>query len=169
MASKKLTVIASAAFVLALIAAAVIYVVMVKPTWLTGGKKAATTTPQTANSTTVLGASATPVPTPASDANTRDLQRKADLATYVAAYKATADNGFYPTSPASIPVAINDPATAQPYVIVKAEPTILGQIQYWAGGSCSGKSIIPGAAATHYLALQVLLENSATPYCLDVK
>jgi hypothetical protein len=126
-------------------------------------------------------ASATPLdsPTPspvsalstgaAGDPATRDAQRQTDLAQYVAAYKALAVNGFYPTNPPAVSVSATDPSTGQPYTVVTTTPATPGQVQYKAGGSCTGPAHVPGTKSTHYVALYTQLESSPTPYCLDVK
>ncbi|MDB5178669.1 MAG: LppX LprAFG lipoprotein [Patescibacteria group bacterium] len=116
-------------------------------------------------------ASASPSPTagatpkPASAA-AHDTQRKADLAAYIAAYKAIAVNGFYPISPPTVSVKANDPSTAKPYVVSRVKPTALGQIEYRPGGACIGAGITPGATGSRYLAVFTTLENGQTA-CAD--
>ncbi len=113
---------------------------------------------------------ATPAPIPpTTGASDRDTQRKINLAAYAAAYKATAQNGFYAVNPPTVGVTATDPATGQAYVIGKSVSAALGQIQYKPGGRCSGVSVTPGASGTRYLALLTTLETTTTQYCLDVK
>jgi hypothetical protein len=120
----------------------------------------------------VLGSSeVSPSPLPSATPNVaaNDQKRQSDLALYVAAYKATAKNGFYSVNPPAVNVTATDPTTGQLYAVAKTAPAALGQIQYKPGGQCTGPGKTPGATGTRYLALFVKLEASATPYCLDVK
>jgi hypothetical protein len=169
MTSKRLIIIAAVVFGLAVIGGAVAYAEIVKPAWIFKPKATATPKP-TATPSPTLGASITPSPSPAvPPIAVRDAQRQAILAAYAAGYKATAKNGFYPTAPPAVTVPANDPTTGQPYVVTKTVPTTIGQIHYWPGGSCTGPGVTPGLGGSRYLALQIVLEGSATPYCIDVK
>jgi hypothetical protein len=113
-------------------------------------------------------ATASPAPA-AADPATANAQRKSDLAAYAAAYKATANNGYYDVTPPSVSVSATDPTTGAAYVISKNAVTAVGQIRYWPGGVCSGTPRTPGTSGTKYLALQTLLDGQSTPYCLEVK
>jgi hypothetical protein len=173
MTSKRMVVIMGIVFTLALIGAAVAYVQLAKPAWIVGTK--ATPTPSPAATPTpvpkALGASVTPTPTPPPEVAlaARDAERQAALAGYAASYRKYANkSGFYPVNPPDIQVGYTDPTTTEIYAITKTIPKVLGQIRYWAGGSCTGKAVKPGPTSTKYLALQVLLESTPTPYCLDV-
>jgi hypothetical protein len=123
---------------------------------------APTATPESTLST------APATPAPAANSAAADEQRKADLASYVAAYKATAKNGYYAVTPPAVSVTATDPATGQAYVVAKTDAAAVGQIKYWPGGSCTGPAKTPGATGTKYLALQTVLSD-ASVYCLDVK
>ena len=122
----------------------------------------------------VLGAEITPESsaTPsaaAADPAIANAQRQTALATYASAYKALSKNGFYPVTPPVVSVNAYEPSTNQPYAVSKDALVAVGQIRYWPGGSCTGPAITPGSAGTRYLALQMLLEGSNIPYCIDVK
>jgi hypothetical protein len=103
-----------------------------------------------------------------SDPQVDNAKRVADVAQYAAAYRATAQGGFLPTTPAAISFSASDPTTGQPYVVTSGAPGTLGQIQYLAGGVCNGTPVTPGKTATRHVALYIMLESVATPYCLDV-
>jgi len=172
MTSKRMIVIAGIVFALAVNGGALAYVEIAKPSWWPGAKPKPTATPvATATPSPTLGASITPMPVDsgAQALAERDNERRAALAAYAAGYKATAKNGYYSVNPPAVTVTALDPTTQNPSVIAKTAPTAVGQIRYWPGGSCSGPGITPGAGGTKYLALQTMLEGTATPYCLDVK
>jgi hypothetical protein len=110
----------------------------------------------------------TPTPEPAVPVN-QNAKRIEAVAAYKIAYLATAKNGFFAVVPPAVSVTAVEPSTGQAYDIVKTVPTVLGQIQYWPGGVCSGPAKTPGTTGTKYLALQVMLEGATTPYCVEVK
>jgi hypothetical protein len=98
----------------------------------------------------------------------RNEQRKADIASYAAAYKAARKGSTYPAAPAKVKVSATDPATQKPYQIATTPPTAPGQIQYIAGGIC-GTAATPSTKSAKTLSLVTLLEDQPTPYCTDVK
>lgn len=126
-----------------------------------------TASPQVkAESTITPLASGTPVASAAPAANA-DAQRKADLAKYVEAYRATITNGYYATNPPAVTVSATDPKTGQPYKVVAAESgangNVAGAINYMAGYQCNPdgtakKVATPGKTSTRYVALSVYLE-----------
>jgi hypothetical protein len=137
-----------------------------KPTVSESATPAASDTP---TPTATPSPTATPAPTPSSTADSRDDQRKSDLAAYQSAYSATRFNGYMPTQPQAIDVHRNDPSTNAEYsIITSGDPDNLGQIYYKAGGRCTAPSITPGTSGTHYVALIIKLETQSDLYCVDV-
>ena len=141
-----------------------------------GGKKTGSTAVDNGQSVAVnpsspdvLDASVTPEPEVQPTAETRDAQRKTDLAAYVAAVKASSTNGYYPTAVPQVPVTATDPSTGAPYVVSTAAAATTGQIQYHAGGACVGPGVTPGKSSTRFVAFYTVLESSPTPYCIDVQ
>jgi hypothetical protein len=108
------------------------------------------------------------VPSTAPPAPAADPQRIQDLQAYAAAYRATARNGFYTVKIPVISLALKDPATGSTYAVTKNAPAAPGQIRYWIGGACVGAAHVPGSAASKYLAVQIFLEGSAAPHCIQV-
>jgi hypothetical protein len=129
-----------------------------------GAVKAAETGPSAASSTPSPAAQ---MAQPTVDPSALDNQRKADLAAYLAGYRAQAAGGFFAVNPTPINVNASDPGTGQPYTVSKNKPTAAGQIQYWPGGVCTGTPHTPGTTGTRYLALVTLLSDGTTAYCLD--
>jgi len=164
--------IAAASVVLLVLGGAVAYASVAKPaamSWLTGLKATPAPSPSpTPTPAPVLGAEVTPTPAPAVPVN-QNAQRIEAVAAYKAAYLATAVNGFFDTVPPAVAVSAVEPSTGKAYVVSKIVPTAIGQIRYWPGGVCSGPAKTPGTTGTKYLALQILLEGSTTPYCVEVK
>ena len=113
--------------------------------------------------------SPSPTTAPAVDSTADNQQRQSDLTKYVAAYKATASNGYYSTTPPAVSVNATDPTTKQPYMVQTTAPTSVGQIYYQAGGRCGLPPVTPGKTETKYIALQTILEGQTTPYCVDVQ
>jgi hypothetical protein len=109
----------------------------------------------------------TPAPTPSSTADSRNAQRKSDLAAFLSAYRAQAANGYYQTNPPAVTSGPSDPSTGQPYIVSKNKAVAVGDIQYWPGGVCTGAAHTPGATSTKYLALVIVLDDSHTTYCID--
>jgi len=168
---KAMLVIASVVFGLAVIGGAVAYAEMARPAWIFGTKAGATPTPKpyTLGAEVTPSPEATPTPAPTPDLAVRNAHRQADLAAFAAAYKASAVKGYYPVKPPAVNVLAADPTTGAVYAVTLSEPTAIGQIRYWAGGSCTGAAITPGVSGTKHLAVQTMLESGNTLYCLDVK
>jgi hypothetical protein len=123
----------------------------------------------------VLGASTHPAPASTSTSLSPNEQasqiavREANLASYLGAYKARSANGFYPVSPPALTVQIVDPTTGRAYVVSANPLTAVGQIQYVAGGSCTGPDVTPGKTGTRYLAIKLLPSPTSPAYCLDAR